>query len=156
MGLGFVYAANATITRFNKTNICATDKINRVQCFQGSCITGLLSRLPYSYFFPPMLLWSVFLSPGTLHSHITLLLSFSHHQGQKVATCLFITCPRSLETLSSCKCSYLLATSSPPKSLWTERLIRANVSVSQKSPMKRRKKKSNDPLKWTLQGGCVW
>lgn len=56
---------------------------------------------------------------------------FSHHQDQKVATCLFITCPRSLETPSSCKCSYHLATSSLPKSLWTERPIRANVLVSQ-------------------------
>lgn len=62
---------------------------------------------------------------------ITPLLSLSPHQGQKVATCLFTTCPRNLETLSSCKCSYLLATSSQPKSLWTEQPIRANVLVSQ-------------------------
>ena len=81
-----------------------------------------------------MLLWSVSFSLGVpcLCSHVTLLLSFSHHQGQKVATCLFITCPRSSETRSSCKCSCLLATSSLPKSLWTERPIRANVLVSQK------------------------
>lgn len=72
--------------------------------------------------------------------HVTLLLSPSHRQGQKVATCLFITSPRSSETRSSCKCSCLLATSSLPKSLWTERLIRANVSVSQNK-------------KWIVLGG---
>lgn len=67
----------------------------------------------------------------------------SHRQGQKVATCLFITSPRSSETRSSCKCSCLLATSSLPKSLWTERLIRANVSVSQNK-------------KWIVLGGGGW
>lgn len=73
--------------------------------------------------------------------NVTLLLSLSHHQGQKAATCLFITCPRSSEMQNSCKCSCLLATSSLPKSLWTERPIRANVLVSQKSTVKREKKK---------------
>ena len=72
--------------------------------------------------------------------NVTLLLSLSRHQGQKGATCLFITCPRSSEMRNSCKCSCLLATSSLPKSLWTERPIRANVLVSQKSTVKRKKK----------------
>lgn len=78
-----------------------------------------------SFFF---LDWSIPISFGISCSN--LLLSLSHRQGQKVATCLFITSPRSSEMQSSCKCSCLLATSSLPKSLWTERLIRANVLVS--------------------------
>lgn len=86
-------------------------------------------------------------SVSCLCFHINLLLFSSHYQGQKVATCLFITCPRSSEMQSSCKCSYLLAMSSPPKCLWIERPIRANVLVSfshththKKLTLKKRKK----------------
>lgn len=112
----------------------------------------LLSWLPYWVISPPMLLWSVSFSLGVpcLCPHVTLPLSFSHHQGQKVATCLFITCPRSSETRSSCKCSCLLATSSLPKSLWTERPIRANVLVSVKKKKKNRQQRKIEINRVTL------
>lgn len=82
----------------------------------------------YTHILSSVLDWSIPILLGI--SCLNLLLSMSHWQGQKVATCLFITSPRSSEMQSSCKCSCLLATSSLPKSLWTERLIRANVLVS--------------------------
>lgn len=110
---------NSTLIRYRNSNISTSHR---------DCLDW------FTVLFKHMLLWSVCVSLGIscLCFHIILLLSFSHHQGQKVATCLFIICPRSLETLSSCKCSYLSATSSLPKYLWTEQLIRANVLVSQK------------------------
>lgn len=136
--MGFRYSIYATTIRFTYYNICATCSRIRIWCLHSLdyCLDCFIS------IFPPMLLWSVNHSQGIscVWSHVTLLLSFSNHQGQKVATCLFITCPRSSEMQSSCKCSCLLATSSLPKSLWTERPIRANVLVSQKLTMKRREK----------------
>lgn len=95
-------------------------------------LIGFLSWLLYWVIFPCVLLWSAF-SFALFMPPFNLLLSFSHQQGQRVATCLFITCRRSLGMQSSCKCFCLSATSSRPKSLWTERPIRANVSVSEKS-----------------------
>lgn len=96
--------------------------------------------------------WSVAMTLGISCSN--LLLSVSHRQGQKVATCLFITSPRSSEMQSSCKCSCLLATSSLPKSLWTERLIRANVLVSKMEKKKNKPKYIQNSLAY-LCCGCI-
>lgn len=116
----------------NTNNISVTGDIIKIWRLDGPCLPWIIVLIALLSHFS-MLLWSVTLSLGIpcLCSHV-ILLSFSHHQGQKVATCLFITCPRSSEMRSSCKCFCLLATSSLPKSLWTEQPIRANVLVSQK------------------------
>ncbi len=111
---------------------------------------AFLQLLCWLLYWVIFLAFSISLSLGIpcLCSHVTLLLSFSHHQGQKVATCLFITCPRSSGMRSSCKCSCLLATSSLPKSLWTEQPIRANVLVSRKMDDKD-KSAYNEQNTWT-------
>ncbi|KAA0715287.1 CUGBP Elav-like family member 4 [Triplophysa tibetana] len=54
----------------------------------------------------------------------------NREKDRRAVICLFTTCRRSSATLSSCRCFCLLATSFPPKSLWTGPPIRASVLVS--------------------------
>lgn len=67
----------------------------------------------YSFFFPLWLIWKP---------------AFSC-QVQKVPTCSSITCHRSLETRTSCRCSCLSETWSQPKSLSTNRQTLASALV---------------------------
>lgn len=62
-------------------------------------------------------------------------------QDLKAVTCLSTTCRRSLGMPSSCRCFCPLATSSLPKSSWTEPPIRASVSVSTHNTHQKKKKK---------------
>lgn len=71
-------------------------------------------------------------------------------QDLKAVTCLSTTCRRSLGMPSSCRCFCPLATSSLPKSSWTEPPIKASVSVSTHSAHKKikkeKKRKSNKKM----------